>query len=405
MTTAQGKPNRNGRRRGSIIRRSESSWSVVVPTGLDPTTGKYKQQWVTIKGTKKDAEQRLTELLHQLDTGTFVKPSSSSTGEFLLQWLRDYAKPSLAPKTFQVYEHIVNRHLIPSLGAISLTQLSPRHLQSYYADKMENGRRDGKGGLSPRTVRHHHRTIHDALQHAVRWGLVLRNVAQAVDPPRFSNKEMMTLDQSSVQGFLEVARGSEYFPLFHLLLFTGMRRSEALGLHWRNIDLDLLTLSVVQVMHQMKAGEVIFREPKSARSRRLVDLTPSSGVVLREWKAYQEEMFGRSITSNDLVFSLQDGSPMLPDSVTHAFTKMVRAHGFKGLRLHDLRHSHATLMLQQGIHPKIVQERLGHSSIQVTLDIYSHVAPGMQKAAALRFEEGLIGSTPDTKEPALQTLH
>ena len=128
MTTAQGKTNRNGRRRGSIIRRSESSWSIVVPTGLDPTSGKYKQQWVTIKDTKKDAEQRLTELLHQLDTGTFVKPSNTTTGEFLLQWLQDYAKPSLAPKTFEVDEHIVTKHLIPSLEAVGLTQLSPRHL-------------------------------------------------------------------------------------------------------------------------------------------------------------------------------------------------------------------------------------------------------------------------------------
>jgi integrase len=270
---------------------------------------------------------------------------------------------------------------------------------------MQNGRRDGKGGLSPRTVRHHHRTIHDALQHAVRWGLVLRNVAQAVDPPRFSNKEMMTLDQVSVQGFLEVARESEYFPLFHLLLFTGMRRPEALGLHWQNINLDLLTLSVVHVMHQLKGGTVMFREPKSARSRRLVDLTPSSGLVLREWRSHQEAVLGRPISSNDLIVTLPGGSPMLPDSVTHAFTKLVRAHGFNGLRLHDLRHSHATLMLQQGIHPKIVQERLGHSSIQVTLDIYSHVAPGMQRAAALRFEEGLTASVTDTQKPVLQTLH
>lgn len=270
---------------------------------------------------------------------------------------------------------------------------------------MENGRRDGKGGLSPRTVRHHHRIIHDALQHAVRWGLILRNVAQAVDPPRFSNKEMMTLDQSSVQRFLEVACGSEYFPLFHLLLFTGMRRSKALGLRWRNVDVDLLTLSVIQVMHQLRGGEMIFREPKSARSRRLIDLPSASGIVLREWRSQQEAKMGRSATPEDLVFTTPTGAPVPPDSLTHAFIKLAKQNGFNGLRLHDLRHSHATLMLQQGIHPKIVQERLGHSSIQVTLDIYSHVAPGKQKAAALRFEEGLMRSASDTKDAELQTVH
>jgi integrase len=338
-----------------------------------------------------------------LETGGYVESTKLTVGEFLERWLRDYVSPNLAPRTAEGYEHIIRRHLVPGLGAIHLSQLTPQHVQAYYSERIANGRLDGNGGLSARSVRHHHRTLHDALQHALKWGLVAHNVTQAVDAPRFKNHEMRTLDAKGVHEILEATRGTSYHPLFHTAVFTGMRRSELLGLRWRNVDLDMCTISVSQVMHHLRTGEFVIGEPKSKKSRRLIDLPPSTAVILRRWKEQlhaERVLLGTQLSADDLVFGNPDGSPLLPDTVTHAWVKLVRRLGYAGVRLHDARHTHATLMLQQGVHPKVVQERLGHSSIQVTLDTYSHVTPGIQRAAAMRFDEGMATQLPDPEPEA-----
>ncbi len=170
--------------RGHIFKRYRNSYTIVLSLGIDPSTGKPKQQWVSVKGTKKEAERRLGELLHQLDNGTFMKPGKTTLAEFLERWLKDYVWPNLAPRTAEGYQSIVCRHLIPALGKIALTQLKPEHLQRYHAEKLSGGRYDGKGGLNPRTVRHHHMALHRALQVALKWGLITRNPADAVTPPR-----------------------------------------------------------------------------------------------------------------------------------------------------------------------------------------------------------------------------
>jgi integrase len=238
----------------------------------------------------------------------------------------------------------------------------------------------------------HHRVLSEALSHAVKWGLVARNIAQAADPPSPRRKEMAVLDKGSIYKLLEAAQGTRYYSMIHLALYTGLRRSEFLGLRWRDIDLDMATLSVVQVIHKLRDRRVIFQEPKSAKGRRLVALSPAAVLTLKGHRERQEAdlaLVGASIRDDALVFSRLDGSPYLPDTVSHAFTKITHRAGLKGIRLHDLRHAHASLMLRQGVHPKIVQERLGHSTIAVTLDTYSHVTAGLQEAAALKFEQEL----------------
>lgn len=180
--------------------------------------------------------------------------------------------------------------------------------------------------------------------------------------------------------------------LFYTALYTGLRRSELLGLRWKDINLDLATLSVVQTLHYVPKKSYTFREPKTKRSRRLVDLSPSLALLLREHRANQElerKLLGSSVLPDDLVFCYSDGSSLSPNSVTKAFHRIVKSMGISGIRLHDLRHTHATLMLRQGVHPKVVSERLGHSSVAITLDTYSHVLPGIQAAAARRFDEEL----------------
>jgi len=369
--------------RGHITKRGKNSYSIAVSLGKDATTGKYKYQWVSVKGTKKEAEKRLSELLTQIDTGTFMKPSKTTLAEYLERWLKDYVWPNLAPGTAEGYEHIMLRHLVPSLGNIILTQLKPEHLQRYYSEKLS-------GGLSAQTVRHHHTALHKALQTAVEWGLLSRNVADAVKPPHVEHPEMQTWGEDDIIRFLEAANATPYYALFYTALFTGMRRSELLALRWCDVDLLLCQVYVSRSLHVLRGGKVVFSSPKTAKGRRMIALTPSTTLILREHRekqAAQWAMLGIPLTDEALIFSDLEGDPLLPNTVTHAWIKLVRRIGIKPIRFHDARHSHASLMLKQGAHPKIVQERLGHASIQITLDTYSHVAPGLQEAAANRFDE------------------
>jgi integrase len=378
--------------RGSIVKRSKDSWTVILNLGRDPATGKRKQQWVTVRGTKRDAERKLAELQHQLDTGSFIKPSKLTVAEHLRDWIRDYAAMTVRPRTFEGYSMIVEKHLIPSLGGIVLSQLQPSSIQEYYAKALKDGRSDGKGGLSARTVKHHHRVLSEALAYGVRMSRIFRNVAQAVMPPRPVNQEMNTLDEAEMDDLLEAAKGTPYYHLFHLALYTGLRRSELLGLRWKDVDLYLANLSVTQVMHRLQGGQVVFLEPKTAKSRRQVSLTPDSAIALREHYEQQKQergAIGILLNGDSLVFSRLDGTPLPPITVNHAFIRIMKKAGLEGIRMHDLRHTHATLMMKQGVNPKIVQERLGHSSFAVTMDVYSHVVPGLQEAAALGFDQGV----------------
>jgi len=366
--------------RGHITKRGKNSYSIAISLGKD-LTGRYKQQWVSVKGTKKDAEKRLSELLHQLDTGTFMKPGKTTLAEYLGRWLQDYAKPNLSPRGFERYESIARVHLLPSLGNIPLTQLRPEHLQKHYTLKLNDG-------LSPRSVRYHHVVLHKALQTAIKWGLVARNVADGVDVPRARHTEMQTWDEYDVTCFLEAVRDSHYYALFHTALFTGMRRSELLALQWR--DIDLHQIYVNRSLHQLRDGSYVFTQPKSDSSRRTIALSPLSVLTLTEHKERQEgirAMLGTPLKGDDLVFSTPEGKPLRPNTISRAWTVLAARAGVKVIRFHDARHTHASLMLKQGVHPKIVQERLGHASIQITLDTYSHVAPGLQEAAAESFDK------------------
>jgi len=372
--------------KGSIrqrSKRSKDSWQIIIDTGTGPDE-KRRRYFETVHSTRKsDAQKRLNELLVSLDKGVYTPPGRVTLREYLDRWVKDYVQPNLSPRTAEGYEHICNHHFVPCLGNIKLSGLKPEHLQHYYSEKLSNG-------LSAQTVKHHHTCLHKALQTAVEWGLLARNIADAVTPPRAQQPEMQIWDEDEITTFLEAARQTPYFALFHTALFTGMRRSELLALRWCDLDLLLCQLYVTRSLHVLKGGRVVIRQPKSAKGRRMIDLTPSNAIVLREHREKQQldrAMLGVSLKDDDLIFSDIEGKPLLPNTVTHNWIKLVRRTGLKPIRLHDARHSHASLMLKLGTHPKIVQERLGHASIQVTLDTYSHVAPGLQEAAAARFDQ------------------
>jgi len=377
--------------KGSIRQRSKGSWEVCVDIGRDPTTGRRLRHFESIKGPKRLAQQRLAELLVSIERGSYVKPKRVTLGQWLESWLDSYVKIHCSLRTKESYESEIQRHILPNLGQIPLSQLQPQHIQGYYAQALTVGRVNRRGGLSARTVEYHHRILSEALNHAVKMGFLVRNVAEAVEPPHPGHKDMVTLAAKDIPRFLRSARETPYYTLYCVTLFTGMRLGELLGLRWSDVDLNLASLSVVQALYK-RCGVCKMIEPKSAHSRRQIALSPSLVLLLHQYKAKQEVeriLLGKPLNDSDLVFAHTDGSPLDPGTVTHTFTNVLCKAGLPHIRFHDLRHTHATLMLKAGVHPKVVQERLGHASISITLDTYSHVLPGLQEAAAQRFE-GLV---------------
>ncbi|HAV10367.1 MAG TPA: site-specific integrase [Dehalococcoidia bacterium] len=361
------------------------NWQITVDIGRDPGTGKRKRHIETIPGTKRDAETRLRELLHSVDTGSYLRPQKVTVAQYLRDWLAEYGKPNLSPRGYERYSGIINKHLIPDLGAVPLAQLKAEHLQKHYSVKLDSG-------LNPRTVRYHHAVIHKALQTAVKWGKITRNVADNVDVPHFNRKDMKTWNEDEVRDFLTTAAKSPYYELFYVALYTGMRRGELLALRWQDVDFIFGQISVNRSLNHLKDGSYIFAQPKSEKSRRSIAMSPSLNLLLQKYHESQAlacTIRNKQLSDADLVFSLCDGKPLRPNTVTRAWQTAAKQAGVKVIRLHDARHTHASLMLKQGEHPKVVQERLGHSSISMTLDTYSHVVPVLQQAAAARFDKTL----------------
>ncbi len=361
------------------------------------SSGKRMRKSITVKGNKADAQRKLRELLTDLDKGIPVDESKISVGEFLDQWLRDYAETQTAQRTVEGYRGNINRYLKPKLGHIPLAKLTPYHVQELYADMIRKG-------LSARTVIHTHRVLSEALAYAIKWGLLVRNVCEAVDPPRPIKKEMIALDTGDVQKLLEATSQSSYGSIFYLAIYTGLRRSEILGLRWCDLDLPRKSISVNQTVVRLINKGLVVGQPKTGSSRRSVSLSPNAAALLSGLKAKrmeQLESVGIKLDESGFVFSNSDGGPVSPDTVSHEFKNIVRELGLPPVRFHDLRHTHATLMLKEGIHPKIVSERLGHSSIAITMDTYSHVLPGMQEEAAMVFEQSLENNVPEAESAPL----
>lgn len=374
---------------GSIVKRGKNSWSVIVDFGRDPVTGKRRQLWRSVKGPKRDAQVVLTQLLHQRDTGVDAPPGKITVGEFLQRWLEDYARPNVAPKTLLQYSDFVHRLLIPSLGHVPLTKLRPQHIQAYYSHALRQGRADGNGGLSPKTVLHIHRLLREALQHAVKWQVLARNPADAVDPPRPQRYEPPMFSPEEVRRLLAAADDTPIGALIHTAVMTGLRRGELLGLRWRDVDFDAGILHVSQAAQWLPHEGWSFRPPKTRSSRRPVALGSATITVLREHRPRQLEerlTLGAAYIDHDLVFASPSGTPIDTSHLRRVWERIVRASGLPHLRFHDLRHIHATLMLVSGAHPKIVSERLGHSGVGITLDTYSHVLPNLQAQAATGLE-------------------
>ena len=375
---------------GSFLKRGRK-WAFVldVPSG----DGSRRQKWFSGYATKKDAERDFGQIVGELYGGSFIEPTSMTVAAYLRHWLAAYARTSVSAKTYERYAEIVESNLIPALGRYQLSKLGPAVIQAFYSDQLLHGRKSG-GALSARTVLNMHRVLRQALKHAVKWQLLARNPADATEPPRPRPTEICALDEAQSRALLTAAKDTELFVPIQLALATGMRRGEILALRWADVDMERAVLKVCRSVEQTHDG-LSFKAPKTAKGRRQVALSKDTVESLRAHKKKQAEarlLLGPGYDNGDLVVARTDGRCLKPDSFTVAFKKFARGFGMPSLRFHDLRHTHATLLLRQGIHPKIVSERLGHATIAITLDTYSHVLPGMQAEAARLIDEALSGA-------------
>lgn len=316
--------------------------------------------------TRQEAAQKLRAALAGRDGGAKPVPAKETVGTYLTSWLAG-AEPALRPRTRDSYLQIVRSHLIPLLGSIPLGRLGPQQLQQAYRDLSERG-------LSPKTIANVHGVLHKALDQAFRWRLLPANVADLVDPPRIPRREMKSLTPDEARQVLLTAEGDPLEPLYRLAITAGLRQGELLALRWPDVDLERGTVSVVATLEQRRGHEAVVAQPKTSRSRRQVQLGAAAVDALRRQRS--------ASPSIGFVFARADGKPLSMSIIGKAWTRLNGRAGVPRVRFHDLRHTAATLMLSRGVHPKIVSEMLGHATVAITLDVYSHVMPTMQLEAA-----------------------
>lgn len=372
---------RRGPGEGTVYRRKDGRWEGTLYLGS--VAGKRVKRSFYGK-TRKEVVQKLDAARRQTEQGLPLAPERQTLTSYLEQWLEDAARLRVRERTFVGYETIVRRHLIPAIGQLRLTRLGPQHVQAMLAKKIEEG-------LAPRTVQSIHAVLRMALNDALRWELVQRNVAALVTPPRSEQSDVLTLSSEQARRLLDAAERDRLGALFSVALALGLRRGEALGLRWGDVAFERGTLRVERSLQRV-GGALRLTEPKTSRSRRTIALPAPAASSLRAHRARQLEerlQAGSEWQDDDLVFTTQFGTPLDPRNVSRAFHKLLARTGLPRMRFHDLRHTCASLLLAQNVHPRVVMETLGHSRISTTMDLYSHVAPEVQRDAAVGMERAL----------------
>ena len=362
----------------------EVSWELKWDVGRDPLTGKRQTKTKNVRGTKRDAERELRNLLSAVDNGTYADAGRLTLGAWLDRWL-EARRHSIAPKTAERYEELIAKHIRPTIGATLLGKVSTATLNDFYADRLTRGRVDGRGGLSPQTVRHLDRLLHRTFRDAIKARLLAFNPTDFVDRPKVDRKPKRTLQDDELATLLARAAGGPlHVPLFTILA-TGIRRGELLALRWRHLDFAAAQAEIVQTVEDTKAGGLRVKDVKTAAGRRRVDLPARAVAVLRAHQLEQKKLalaLGTGWSSDGLVFPAIEGGLWRPRNFTKAVTRLASAAGVKGFTPHAGRHDHFTRLLKAGIHPKVAQVRAGHSSVTITMDVYSHATDGMQRQAA-----------------------
>jgi integrase len=368
---------KRGNGEGTIYRRKNGGWA----TQYIVYTAKGRKRKTIYGKTRAEVAAQLAKALSDRESGLTFDAENLKLGEYLEGWLTDSVKNSVRDITYKGYERLVRNHITPTIGSIRLKALTPTHLRGLYRNKTD-------ASLSPRTVQYIHVTLHKALKQAVNDGLVPRNVTETVKPPQLRREEIKPLTSKQTKMLLNTIRGNRLEALYVLAISAGLRQGELLGLKWEDVDLEHGTLQVRRTLSGSKNGNPIFGSPKTAKGKRSVTLTEKAIEALkrhRELQVEEKQRLAGLWQDHGLVFVTRVGTPInRRNLVIRSFKPLLSRAGLPEIRFHDLRHTCATLMLCGGIHPKVVQELLGHASVTVTLDTYSHVLPTMQGEAAVK---------------------
>ena len=396
---------RRGNNEGSISKLKDGTWRGYLTVGYNPETKKSKRKYFYGK-TRKEVKEKMTEIAGNVQNGTYKEASKMKVAEWFKIWLEEYQKQSLRQTTYESYEMQIDKHILPYIVHLQLKQLETYHLQALYNEKQKDGARlDGKKGpLSPRSIRYIHMICHASLEQAKKEGRLIINPADATKVPADKKKEIQYLDTEQVKKFLAGARESRHFAAYYLVLNTGLRRGELLALRWKDVDLKEGSVTVNQSLVRTKNG-LIFQAPKTKLSNRTISI---SKQVINELKMHWRRQEGEkaeaedSYENNGLVFCNELGQKLCPRAFTRHYEKIyekinreadakgkkenwtkeqIEAEKITPVNFHALRHTFATLSLQEGTDPRTIQEALGHYKVSFTLDVYSGVTSRMKKEA------------------------
>jgi integrase len=379
--------------RGHVARRGDS-WAWMFDVGPDPATGKRRRRSRSGYKTQRAATAAMRTAMRAAETGTVEPGEAPTVAAYINEWLAG-RRQSLRPSTWAGYKDALEGRVVPRLGALRIDRVTAKHIADLVAELVEHGGRDDRRGpgLASKTVRATITVLNRVFADAVRRGLIARNPAEHVDRPRVVDKEMAWWTVDEARRFLDHVAGDRLEALWTLALTTGMRRGELLGLKWGDIDFDAGRLAIRRTLIET-ANQVRWSEPKTAASRRVVALDPGTVALLRTHRRLQLEerlAVAAGYMDDRIVFASISGECLHPASVSKAFGRYVEAAGVPRIRFHDLRHTAATMMLEQGVPLKVVTERLGHSSTRITADLYQHVGETMQDDAARRLGAALLG--------------
>ncbi len=370
---------RRGHGEGAIYRRADGRWC----GELHIEGGKRKNVYGR---TRQEVQRKLAQVRRDVEAGLPVVADRQTVADFLASWL-EMIEQSIRPRTLESYRYLVRVHLVPEIGAVRLSKLTPQRVQELYASKL-------KSGLSRTTVHHLHAVLHRALEMAVRLQVIQRNVCDAVDAPGMSATEMHVLTREQALALLAAAREDRLYALYVLALATGMRQGELLGLRWADVDLDTGTLRVRSNLQWSRdTGTYVFGKPKTRSGERMIELAAPFVEALREHRKAQlgERLsLGPAWVDHDLVFCSTVGTPLDANHLRRrSFEKLLRAADLPKIRFHDLRHTAATLMRLSGVEIEVISRVLGHSSPAVTMNIYLHVFPQQHRDAAEAMRKAL----------------